>query len=243
MKPVIPHPTIDHGIHGHRNLERRMRVHQSHQRQKAVIGNPENAHLAVALGGILHQPVDGVVGVGGVIDRRGVLWPMQGPVHYVVALRTKLAADILHHANVATLNDHVGGIVVAVQNWAEVRAMSMAREFVGAVRRARQQNGRALGPLGHQDDCVQLNPVAHRDHDIAPDVVKTTACGLEFRGSFAGIPGSLGDRRLNKTRCSQRANQTSSTDCQKKTNHCGPDKLAHLSLTSRTGECNGAEAR
>src|SRR5689334_19308946 len=43
MKPVITHPAVHHGIHRHRYLERRVRVHQGHERQKAVIGNAQNA--------------------------------------------------------------------------------------------------------------------------------------------------------------------------------------------------------
>ena len=70
--------------------------------------------LPLRLGNILHQPVDGVVGVGGMIDRRRILRAVQRAVHHVVALRAVLAAHVLHHADVAALDDHIGGVVVAV---------------------------------------------------------------------------------------------------------------------------------
>ena len=49
-----------------------MRIDQRHQRQEAVVGDPQDADFAVALGDVLHQPVDGVVGVGGMIDGRRI---------------------------------------------------------------------------------------------------------------------------------------------------------------------------
>ena len=106
VKPVVAHPAIDHRIHRHRHLQRRMRVDQRHQRQEPVVRDAEDADLAVALGHVLHQPVDRVVGVGGVIDRRRILRPAQRPVHHVVAFGAVLAADVLDDADVAAFDDH-----------------------------------------------------------------------------------------------------------------------------------------
>ncbi len=78
--------------------------------------------LPLRLRDVLHQPVDGVAGVGGVIDRRRVLRPAQRAVHHVVALGAVLAAHVLDDADVAALDDHVGGVVVAVEDRAEVGA-------------------------------------------------------------------------------------------------------------------------
>ena len=72
VKPVVAHPAVHHRVHRNRDLERRMRIHQRHQRQKAIVRDSKDADFAVALGDILHQPVDGVVGIGGMIDRRGI---------------------------------------------------------------------------------------------------------------------------------------------------------------------------
>src|SRR3546814_20697553 len=56
-----------------------------------------------------------VVGVGGVVDRGGILRAVQRPVHHVVAFGAVLAAHVLHHADVAVLDDDVGDVVVALQ--------------------------------------------------------------------------------------------------------------------------------
>ena len=109
-------------------------------------------------GRVLHQPVDGVLGVGGVIDRRRVLRPVQRPVHHVVALGAVLAADVLDDADVAALDDHLGGVVVAAQDGAEVGALGMGRELVGAVGRAGQEDGRAAGASGTRMTVCSLTP-------------------------------------------------------------------------------------
>ena len=115
VKPVVAHPAIDHGVHRHGNFQRGMRIDERHQRQKAVVGNAEDADFAVGFGNVFHQPVDGVVGVGGVIDRRGIQRAAQRAVHHVVAFGAVLAANILHDADVAAFHDHVGGVVVALR--------------------------------------------------------------------------------------------------------------------------------
>ena len=115
VEPVVAHPAVDHRIHRHRHLQRRMRIDERHQRQEAVVGDAEDPDLPVALRNVLHEPVDRVVGVGRVIDRRRVLRPAQRTVHHVVAFRAVLAADVLDHADVAALDDHVGRVVVAVR--------------------------------------------------------------------------------------------------------------------------------
>ena len=130
-------------------------MNQRHQGQKAVVGDAEDADLAVGLGDVLDQPVDGVVGVGGFVDGRGVQRAVEGAVHDVVALGAVLAADVLDDADVAAFDDHVGGVVVAVQDGPEVRAGGMAGERVGVVGRAGEQDGRVLGAFGDQDHGVQ----------------------------------------------------------------------------------------
>ena len=185
VEPVVAPPAIDHGIHRHRNLERRMGIDQRHQRQKAVIGNAEDADLAVRLFDILYQPVNGVIGVGGVIDRGWVLWPNQRSVHHIVAFGTILAADILDYTDVPTLDDNVGGVVVTVQVRTEVRTLRVAGQFSGVIRCAREQDGRVLCALGHEDYRMQLYAVTHRYHYVAPDMVKAIIGRLHFGRRFA----------------------------------------------------------
>ena len=149
-----------------------MRIHQRHQRQEAIVGDAQKSNLAVAFRNILHQPVDGVVSVRGVIDGGRVLRPVQRPVHDVVALRAVLAAHVLDHADVTAFDDHIGRIVVALQDRTQVRTLRVAGQPVGVVRRAGQQDGSAMGALGQQDHGVQLHAVPHRDHRLALAVIE-----------------------------------------------------------------------
>src|SRR6266581_3172576 len=136
VEPVVAHPAVDHGIHRHRHLERWVRIDERHQGREAVVGNAENADLAVAFRDVFHEPVDRVVRVGGVIDRSGVQGPAQGTIHHVVALGVILAAHILDHANVAAFQDDFGGVVVTAQGGAEMRACGVAGLLRGIVWRA-----------------------------------------------------------------------------------------------------------
>ena len=114
-----------------------MRIDQGHQRQKAIVGNTEDADFAVALGNVFDQPVDRVVGVGRVIDRRRVQRPTQRPVHDIVAFRAVLAADVRDNPNVAAFDNHFGGVVIAVEDWTKVRAGRVTRQLSRVVRRTR----------------------------------------------------------------------------------------------------------
>src|SRR5512147_199094 len=67
----------------------------------------------------------------------------------------------------------------------------MAGQAVGVVGSARQQDGRVAGAFGDNDDGVQLDAVAHGNHDLALDVIKAVGDRLELGGSFAGQGGVL----------------------------------------------------
>ena len=103
--------------------------------------------LTVALRNIFHQPVDGVVSVGGVIDGRGIQRTVQRAVHHVIAFGAVLAAHVLHDADVAAFDDHFGRIVIAVKNRTEVRAGGLTGLRGRIVRRAREQHGRIFRAL------------------------------------------------------------------------------------------------
>src|SRR5207302_10050774 len=100
---------------------------------------------------------------------------------------------------------HLGGVVVAVQDRAEVGAWSgvrdgaaarvVGRELSGVIGSARQQDRRVLDALRHEDDRVQFYPVAHGDHHLAPDVIETIIDGLEFGRRFTWQGGVLRLRR------------------------------------------------
>ena len=115
-----------------------MRIDERHQRQEAVVGNAEDADLAVALRKILHQPVDGVVRVGRMVHGSGVQRAMQRAVHHVVALRVVLSANVLDHADVTACDDDLGSVVVSPKDRAEMRTRGVRCELGRAIRRARE---------------------------------------------------------------------------------------------------------
>jgi len=61
----------------------------------------------------LTSQIDGVVGVGGVIDRGGIQRAVSGASHDIVAFGVVFAADVLDDADVAVFDDDFGGVVVA----------------------------------------------------------------------------------------------------------------------------------
>src|SRR6266550_6550922 len=101
---------------------------EAHQGGESVVGDADDAYLAVALGRVFYEPVDGVVGVGGVVYLRRVEGAAEGAVHDVVALGAVLAADVLDDADVAALDDDVGGVVVTVEAGGEMRALHVRRQ-------------------------------------------------------------------------------------------------------------------
>ena len=123
VEPVVAAPAVDHRVHRDGDLERGVRMDEAHQGGESVVGDADDADLAVGLRHVLHEPVDGVVGVGGMVDRGRVQRAAQGAVHDVVALGAVLAADVLDDADVAAFDDDVGGVVVAVEAGAEMRAL------------------------------------------------------------------------------------------------------------------------
>ena len=77
-------------------------------------------------GHVLHEPVDGVVGVGRVIDLAGVERPSQRPRHHVVPFRSVLAAHVLEHADVAVGDEHLVALRQRRQHATRIRSARCA---------------------------------------------------------------------------------------------------------------------
>ncbi len=195
VEPVVPLPAVHHRVHRHRHLQGRMRIHERHERQEPVVGDPEYPHPPVALRHVLHQPIDRVVRVGRVIHGRRILRPAQGPVHHVVPLGPVLPSHVLHHPDVPALDDHLRRVVVPAQDRPQVRALRMARQARRVVGRPRQEDRRPLGAFRDEDHRVQLHPVAHGDHHVPPDVVEAVGHRHELGRGLAGESWILGPRR------------------------------------------------
>ena len=80
--------------------------------KKSVVRNTQNADLFVALRNVFDEPVDRVVGVGRFVYRRRILWAVERAVHHIVALGAVFAANVLHDADVPTVDHDVGRVVV-----------------------------------------------------------------------------------------------------------------------------------
>ena len=149
-----------------------MRIYERHQRGEAVVGDAEYAHLAVGFRDVLDQPIDGVVGVGRVIDGSGVQRPAQRPGHYIITFRAVLAAHVLHHSDVAAVDHGVVRDVGAVDERGQVSAAVLHHAVRCAVGSPRQQNRRTMRAFRNQNDGLQFDSVAHRNHDFALHVVE-----------------------------------------------------------------------
>ena len=169
VEPVVAAPAVDHGAHRHGGLQRRVRVDEGHQHGKTFVRRADHADLAVRLRDVLDQPVDGVVRVGRVVDRRVVQRAAHGARHHVVAFGAVFAAHVLEHADVAILDE---GIVAFAQHRIDVRALVALRALGRVVGRAGQHDGRVGHALRNHDHGVQLDAIAHRDHLHALDVVR-----------------------------------------------------------------------
>ncbi len=101
VKPVVAHPAINHGALRRGHFQSGMRREQRHHHGESFIGGADHAHAAVGFRRVLHQPVDGVIGVGNVIGCGGVERAADGPRHHVFAFRFIFAAHVLEDADIA----------------------------------------------------------------------------------------------------------------------------------------------
>ena len=143
-------------------------MHQRHHDGETFVRAAEHSHLAVALGHVLHEPVDRVVRVGRMIDGARVQRSLERPGHHVVAFRPILAAHVLEHADVAVHHEDLVALRQRPEHPRRWRPLRSPRCVVG---RTRQDQWRLSGSFGHDDDGVQFHTVAHRNHDVALDVI------------------------------------------------------------------------
>ena len=146
-----------------------MRIDLRHQRREPEVARADDADLAVRFRRVLHQPVDGVVGIRGFIDARVVQRPDDRTVQHPLALGTMQPADVLVDADVVVFDE------LGVHHFEDVDAALAGGAMRGAmrvVRRARQQDRRVRRALLHHEDGVELDAVAHGNHRGAADEVR-----------------------------------------------------------------------
>ena len=100
---IVVHPLIDRRRLLTDRLERRMRLEHAQRSGEAVVGDPVHPYIAVVVRHMLDQPVDAVVGIGGLVGRRRVREVDPGG-KLEHALRLEAAAQILKDENVPVLH-------------------------------------------------------------------------------------------------------------------------------------------
>ena len=170
-----------------------MRIDQGFEREEAVVRDAGDPDLAVVARKVLHQPVDGVPGIGGVVDLARVERTARRQGHHVVALGPMDAAHVLIDARVAVAHQ---ALVVDTQRHRDVGAGGASGLRVGVVGRARDHDRhRAVVLLGHDHHRVEPHAVAHRDHRGAPLVVPALGGRLEAGGDVAPGARQIGELR------------------------------------------------
>ena len=155
MEEVVAHPGVAHGRLRADRLERRMGPDPRHGRQPTGIRDPQNADAAIVVRYVVHQPLDGVIGVGALIRTRRRA-PRQA-VHLEGALRGEPTTNVLEHEDVAIANE------IRERH----RELRRAAPVGGAVRRpGHEDRQRTFVVLGSEDDGEQPHPIAHRDRHL-----------------------------------------------------------------------------
>ena len=177
MKPVVAHPAVNHWALRRGHLQRRVRIQQRHHDRKTLVRRSNHPHATVALGHILHQPVNRVPRIIRVVRSIGVQRPRRRRSHYIIALRAVLATHILKNANVAGLHPNV---IPHHHLLSQVRRLHHSHPPRRIVRSAGKHDGRLRHPIGNGDHRVKLHPVAHGNHYFALFKIVPIARSSEF---------------------------------------------------------------
>src|SRR5512136_1733971 len=103
MKSVANEPFGNRSLRG-TGFESRMGVNRCHRRIKSGVRDAPDAHSSIVMRSIFHQPLDGVVSVGALVDvLRPLLYRNVGTHVDELSLRFVPPADILIHEDVALL--------------------------------------------------------------------------------------------------------------------------------------------
>ena len=179
---VVAHEPVRNGCLWRCGLERGMRIDHAHRRVEAGIGDAEHANVAVVVRNVLHEPVDGVVGVGALVDFfRALVWIERADVN-VITFGAIAAADVLRDEDELVLRQFAEG---AERIAVVVRAVGLQR-----IRRAREHDGPRLRIiLRHIDASEELHAVAHGDAMLELGVVFREPDGVGVGRSI----GAAGD--------------------------------------------------
>ncbi len=152
---IVVHPLIyGRGLLAD-GFQRRVRVEKSERGRQPVIGNAVHANVPVVVRDVFHEPVDRIVGIGGLVGGLGIAEVDPGG-KIERALRFKASAKILDDEDVAVLGQLLYG------------GRHLLRRLLGdAVGSASKQNGQRAGLIDwSEDNGLEANAVAHGNHDF-----------------------------------------------------------------------------
>ena len=183
---VVAHEEVGHGRLGRSGFQRGMGIDDAGRGEEAGIGNSPDAGVAVIVGNILEQPVDGVVKVGAVVD---VLFGF-----FVVDVRAHLDERALGHVAAAhVLVDENVSRLVEVGRGTELRAVEVDAIWRNAIRSAIDQERVGVrSVLGNVDSGEEADAVAHGDTVF---IFRVMRFGVEFG---RGVGASLGEKRCDR---------------------------------------------
>ena len=154
VEEIVSHPGVADRRLGRDGLERGMGADPGERREPSGIGAAEHADLAAVAGNVLHQPVDGIEGVGGLIDAARILRVPLRAQGDEVAAGADAPADVLTHEDVAVLGELAvrpgNGGVPECASGGERRADEEDREGRGVVLRD-QRDGEEGGAVADGD--------------------------------------------------------------------------------------------
>ena len=128
--------------------------------EEAAVRDPPGADAAVVAGHVVHQPVDRVVEVGGLVGAVDVFGKAIRAQGEEVALGVVASAQILQDEDVPLVEE----LLVPVQ---PDRVLLLLR--IGVVGGALEHDGERFGlTLRDVDLSVQPHAVSHGDHDVPP---------------------------------------------------------------------------
>ena len=104
VEPIVAHPAIDHRALCDHCLKCRVRVDQRHQRREAQVARTDDADVTVRLRRVLHQPFNGVVGIGRFVYAGFIQWSRERAIEDPLSLGPMHAADVLVHADVVVFD-------------------------------------------------------------------------------------------------------------------------------------------
>ncbi len=159
-------------------------MEQGHDDGESFVAGADHADAAVRFGDVFHQPVDSVPGIGGVVGAARVVAGVHGRRrHEVGTFGSVFAADVLIDADVARLDED---FIAEREGLDHARALRSRGTGGGVVRRAGKEDRGTVRPFGDDDDGVELDAVAHGDHDDALLKVAGLLGGFEVGGQLVG---------------------------------------------------------